>query len=274
MRLTLLLLTLAPLVAQDDSYILQPEFKPDGAPRRQGGVGGYRPELWPVTSCAGYWGKGDGDRSWLNAHLKALALVKKSQGPVDILLVGDSIMQQWGGGYDGKPFNDVWQKYFADKRTVNIGIAGDKTQNLLWRLEHGAVDGLEPKVAVVLIGVNNLYFAGEVSRAAMAQGIKAVVGKLRERFPPMDVVVVSVLPAGEKADVPFRSGTVELAAATKALQLERDLKVHLIDFGAKLLDADGTLSKAISPDSIHLSAAGYEIFAQQLRSELKQLSIQ
>lgn len=78
----------------------------------------------PFTPCAGYWGNANGDRAWMNAHATLVNKVKSNSGPLDILLVGDSITQHWGGGLDEKPFNAVWQKYFGQKKAA--------TRILIW----------------------------------------------------------------------------------------------------------------------------------------------
>ena len=90
------------------------------------------PAMWPVTPSAGFWG----GTSWLDTHANLVKVAQASKGPIDVLLVGDSITMQWGA---------AWTKHFPTLKTVNIGIGGDKTQNVLWRLDHGGVDGLEPR---------------------------------------------------------------------------------------------------------------------------------
>jgi len=261
-----------PLTTDQEAYVLQPEHKPDGAPRRQGGAAGYLPKLWPVTPCAGYWGGNDtGNRAWLDAHAKLVEIVKNHQGPLDVLLIGDSITLQWGGGYAGPGPNAVWQKYFGGRKMLNLGIGGDKTQNLLWRMDHGGVDGLEPKAVVLMIGVNNLYFAGEVPIADSALGIKACVAKLRSKLPKAEIIVVNVLPSGEKPDAPFRIKTEELAKAVHSLQLESEQKVRLLDFNKHLLQTDGTLTQVLSHDFLHLTEKGYEIYARVLRPLLERI---
>jgi len=98
----------------------------------------YLPAMWPATPSVGHWG----GRAWLDTHAKLVEHVQARKGPIDIILVGDSITQQWGSVLDGKPLNAAWQKHFGPFKTINIGIGGDKTQNVLWRLDHGGVDGL------------------------------------------------------------------------------------------------------------------------------------
>ena len=100
--------------------------------------------------------------------------VQANKGPIDVLLVGDSITMQWGAS---------WKKHFPDLKTVNIGIGGDKTQNVLWRLDHGGVEGLQPKAIVLMIGNNNMFFTPETGIEAAAQGHRDVRGEPAREVP-------------------------------------------------------------------------------------------
>ena len=129
-----------PLTKEEEEYVIKPEFE-----RRPGKEKNkHMPNLWPVVPTAGSFG----GRSWLDTHAKHVQMVEANKGPVDVLLVGDSITIQWG---------DSWKRNFPDLKAVNIGIGGEKTQNVLWRLDHGGVDGLEPKVVILMIGNNNMF---------------------------------------------------------------------------------------------------------------------
>jgi lysophospholipase L1-like esterase len=247
-----------PLTDGERKFVLRPEHE-----RRPGSEAGkHLPELWPVTPSAGFWG----GTSWLEAHTAAAKLARDAKGPADILLVGDSLTQAWGGGWDGKPFLSAWTKRFGGYKTVNIGIGGDKTQNVLWRLDHGAVDGLRPRAIVLLIGTNNMYQAPETGAEAAAAGVKACVDNLRGRFAEAPVVVVKVIPAGKPGD-PFRENVRKTNAALDRLNLAADPKVVVLDLTADLTEADGALKAGhFGNDGIHLTPErGYEVFAERLR---------
>lgn len=127
--------------SKERAYIVdKPEY--DRRPGRE--VNKHLPHLWPVVPSAGHFG---GD-SWLKLHESHVKTVQANAGPIDVLLVGDSITIQWG---------ESWKKHFPDLKAVNIGIGGDKTQNVLWRLDHGGVEGLQPKAIVLMIGNNNMF---------------------------------------------------------------------------------------------------------------------
>ncbi len=256
-----------PLTAAETEYVLQPEHaRRPGADTKQ-----HLPAQWPVTPSAGHWG---GTR-WLDAHTKLVAYVQANRGPVDVLLVGDSITQQWGSVLDGKPLNAAWQRKFGRYKTINLGIAGDKTQNVLWRLDHGGVAGLEPRLVVLLIGNNNMFFARETGTAAAAQGIKACVDNLRAKFPGAPLIAVKIFPAHAPGHA-FYEDIKRTNAALETLQLARDPKVQVLDLWSEMTEPDGTISRELfQSDHIHLTQdGGYEFFAAKLQPLVARLLTQ
>jgi lysophospholipase L1-like esterase len=247
-----------PLTVAETEYVLQPEHaRRPGADTKQ-----HLPALWPVTPSAGHWG---GTR-WLETHAKLVAHVQANRGPIDILLIGDSITQQWGSVLDGKPLNAAWQKHFGRYRTLNLGIAGDKTQNVLWRLNHGGVAGLEPRLVVLLIGNNNMFFTRETGVAAAARGINACADNLRAKFPSAPLIVVTIFPSHAPGHA-FYEDIKKTNAALGALKLERDPKVQVLDLWSEMTEPDGTISRELfQSDHIHLTQeGGYEFFAVKLQ---------
>ena len=244
-----------PLSAEEEAYILKPEHE-----RRPGSeITQHKPELWPVVPSAGFWS----GRTWLDTHANLVKVAEDNKGPIDVLLVGDSITMQWGA---------AWQKHFGTLKTVNIGIGGDKTQNVLWRLDHGGVAGLEPKLCVLMIGNNNCFFTPETGIEPAAKGIKACADNLREKFPKSPVIVVKVLPAHAPGNA-FYDDIKKINAAIDGLSLDADPMVHLLDLTADFVNADGTLKKNLfSPDNIHLTQeGGYELYATKLKPVLDRL---
>lgn len=247
-----------PLGDDELKYVLRPEHerRPGSAEKK------HIPEMWPVVPSAGHWG----NRAWLDTHARLVGHVKENKGPCDILLVGDSITQQWGSVLDKKNLNDAWEKHFQKYKTINIGIGGDKIQNVLWRLDHHGVDGLEPKLVVLLIGNNNMFFTPETGVKAVANGVKVCVANLQEKFPRADVIVVKIFPAHAPGNA-FYEDILKTNMAIENLNLTSNPKVHLLDITKDLLNTDGTLKMSFfTPDKIHLSQQdGYGLYADKLK---------
>ena len=242
-----------PLTAEERAYVVD---KPEHERRPGREIGKHLPQLWPVVPTAGHFG---GD-AWLKLHEAHVRTVQANQGPADVLLVGDSITIQWG---------DSWAKHFPDRKAVNIGIGGDKTQNVLWRLDHGGVEGLEPKAIVLMIGNNNMFFTPETGIEAAAKGIDMCVKNLREKFPDAPLVVAKILPAHAPGNR-FYEDIKLTNAALDLLKLESDPKVTVLDLWTDFTNADGTIRKELfMPDNIHLSPAGYAVYAERLKPLLE-----
>jgi len=245
-----------PLTPEEEKYILSP--LEERLPGKE--CGRHVPEMWPVTPSAMNWG----GTAWLDVHAGLVRTVQSNRGPVDILLAGDSITGAWGG-LNGKPFNAAWHKRFSHYKTINIGIGGERTQNLLWRLDHGGVDGIEPRLIVLLIGNNNIYFTQQTGVEAAAKGIKLCVENLREKFPAAHIILVKILPA-EGPGKRFYEDIKRTNLALDALGFDAAPRVDMLDLWDDLVLQDGQLKKALfASDSIHLSEDGYELFASKLQ---------
>ena len=126
--------------------------------------------------------------SWMEMHKSFLVHAKK--GHIDLLFLGDSITQGWNE-------NSVWQRFYGPRHAANFGIGGDRTQHVLWRIQNGELDGIEPKVTVLMIGTNNLH---DDTPDEIAQGIKTIVAELRKRLPKTKVLLLGVFPRSQKPD--------------------------------------------------------------------------
>jgi beta-glucosidase len=241
-----------PLTEEERAYVLKPEHE-----RRPGHESNkHLPKLWPVVPSANHFG---GD-AWLKLHEAHVKTVQQNKGPIDVLLVGDSITIQWG---------DSWKKHFPDQKAVNIGIGGDKTQNVLWRLDHGGVEGLQPKAIVLMIGNNNMFFTPETGIDAAAQGIEMCVKNLREKFPKAAIIVAKILPAHAPGNR-FYEDIKKTNTALDALKLDKDANLRVLDLWGDFTNADGTIKKDLfTADNIHLSPAGYATYAAKLKPLLE-----
>jgi lysophospholipase L1-like esterase len=198
------------------------------------------------------------DEWWQQRHASMNERVK--QGNVDLILIGDSITHGWENG--GKA---VWDNYYADRNAVNLGISGDKTEQVLWRLQNGNIDGISPKLAVIMIGTNN-YQAN--SAEEIADGVKAIVALLREKLPETKILLLAIFPRMEKPD----ENRAKLAQASTLFSAVADKDmVHYLDIGAEFLAPDGSLPTDIMPDFLHPNAKGYEIWANAIEPKVAEL---
>jgi lysophospholipase L1-like esterase len=185
--------------------------------------------------------------------------------PYRVLFLGDSLTERFP-----QDAPQVWNAYMARRAVLNAGVNGDRTENLLWRLQHGNLNGPAPAVAVVLIGTNDLTNGGNPrSPALTAEGIRANLLYLRQRLPDTRILLLGLLPRGGSPDARLRLGTV---AVNRLIAGCGDGQTTAYaDIGGVLLDRDRRLSRDIAPDLLHLSATGYERLAKQLAPEIDRL---
>jgi len=200
---------------------------------------------------------------WQNRQKSLNARVAK--GNVDLIFVGDSITHFW----DNKKNKgwDVWQKYYGNCNAVNLGIGGDRTQHVLWRLQNGNLEGISPKVAVVMIGTNN---SGSDSSENIAKGVKAIVDEIEQRCPTTRILILGIFPRGhDNAD---RRRIVNMKANKIIATFADNRTIFYLDIGDKFLDKNGVLSRDIMPDLLHPNTKGYEIWADAIEPQLQILN--
>ena len=199
------------------------------------------------------------DANWMKRHDSFNDRVK--QGNADLLFIGDSITQGWERA--GKA---VWDEYYTKRNAVNLGIGGDRTQHVLWRLDHGNIEGIKPKLAVLMIGTNN---SGTNTSEQIAAGVKAIVDKLRTTLPETKILVLAVFPRGADKDDAKRK--VNEGANAIIQKMADGRMVHYLDIGPRFLAADGTLSKEVMPDLLHLNESSYRTWAESIEPKVKEL---
>lgn len=199
------------------------------------------------------------DDHFLERHRAFLGLTRER--PIDLLFLGDSITRRWA------EVPDLWQRHFGGLRAANFGVGGDATQNVIWRIENGELDGISPKVVVLLIGTNNLATntAAEIS-AAIGVIVRTILGKL----PSTKVLLLAILPRGPQRrprEVGDRSAYYQdrIDAINRSLRrLDDGNRVRFLDFGSKLIGSDGELMASHVPDGLHLVGPGYEAWAEAM----------
>jgi beta-glucosidase len=195
---------------------------------------------------------------------QAQKIAEMSKGEIDLLMVGDSITNNFDSV--GAP---VWKKYFEPRKAINLGFGGDRTNHVLWRLDHLPKLKKAPRGAVVLIGTNNICWGSDKPRQT-AVGVQAIARKLGELYPEMKILVLGVFPRRRKLDHPHRKQIIELNSYLPALL--KDLKnVKFLDIGPKFLDEKGFLSKEMMPDTTHPSEKAHEIWAKAIKPELDRM---
>lgn len=196
---------------------------------------------------------------WMDRH--NLINSRAVPGQVDVIFLGDSITQGWEGS--GKA---AWDKYFAPLKPMNAGIGGDRTEHVLWRLDNGNIKGIAPKVAVIMIGTNN---SRTNTSEQIADGIRAIVAKLRDKLPETKILLLAIFPRGVDNNDALRKTNTGANDIVKSLDDGKN--VFFLDIGPKFLTADGVLEKKIMPDLLHLSPEGYEIWAVSILPKLNEL---
>lgn len=203
---------------------------------------------------------------WKERHELTSAAVKRAKP--QILFIGDSITHFFGGEkFDSYALRgqQTWGEFYTPRNAGNLGFGWDKTENVLWRLQHGAVDGIAPKLVVVMIGTNN---SGTCEAADIAAGITAIVAELNQKLPQSKILLLGIFPRGEKPG-PQRE---KLAAVNQLIaKLDGTQNVTFLDIGAKFLTADGLITKDIMPDFLHPNEKGYRIWAEAIEPTVKRL---
>ena len=201
-------------------------------------------------------------------HKKFLQIVAK--GEADVIFIGDSITQGWEGA--GKK---AWADHFAPLKAVNLGIGGDQTGHVLWRITEGKeLEPIKPKVAVMMIGTNN---TGQHTAEQIAGGIKAIIEELHKQKPEMKILLLGVFPrAGgikkEDTAAPPEKLNSKIKAINEIIAKYDDGKtVFYKDIGAVFLESDGSLSRKVMPDLLHLSPEAYDRWAMAIKDDVVKL---
>lgn len=200
---------------------------------------------------------------WYQRHDSKMQLAAERNH--DLLFIGDSITHLFEGDttLPGRG-ESVWAKHFAPRNALNLGFGWDRTQNVLWRLTHGEIKNQTPKLAVILIGTNNLTGTANAATNTPAQivdGIAAIARVLRDAAPRARLLILGLLPRSTPTD-PLRQRILETNALLqpRAVQLQADY----LDLGRHFLDAQNQIPRALMGDTVHPTTAGYQIWAEQI----------
>jgi lysophospholipase L1-like esterase len=206
-----------------------------------------------------------GDR---NSHLAHAQLLEKAKaGGISVYFLGDSITRRWGAT-DYPDFLAHWRQSFRGWNAADFGWGADGTQNMIWRLQNGELDGVNPKVIVLLAGTNNVGKepGDEAKIADLTRGLTALVALCREKAPAATIILMGILPRNDGPVMP----TINRINANLA-KLADGKTVRYLNINDRLADAQGRLYDGMTVDQLHLSLKGYEIWADALKPILTEL---
>ncbi len=211
-----------------------------------------------------------GDNWWKERH--AAVKAKVQQGNVDLLLIGDSITHGWDSQ------QALQETFFGKWNTVNAGFSGDRTEHVLWRLNDGILDGIQPKAAIIMIGTNNSN-GNEYTAEQIADGIAAIVCKLRSELPKTKILLLAIFPRGTREQVAVRGQGASInpqwakndQASQLASRLADGKNVIYLDINSSFLDENGVLSREVMPDLLHPKEKGYAIWGATMLPTLEKL---
>jgi lysophospholipase L1-like esterase len=212
-----------------------------------------------------------GNAHFFEMHEKFLARAKS--GPIGVLFLGDSITEGWAKA------PQIWDYYYGKLEPADFGINGDQTQHVIWRIENGELDGIHPKVVVLMIGTNNS--AGNTGEEIAAADTK-IISMIRAKIPETKVLLLAIFPRGAHrnpeglitdaaiADAAKRMASIDRANVLLA-KLDDGVNVRFLDIGAQFLGRDGKIPWTIMPDQLHPTAAGYELEAEAIQPLLTEM---
>lgn len=184
------------------------------------------------------------------------------KGEAQLVFLGDSITQGWDG------HKGIWEAAWGSYKPANFGIGGDRTEHVLWRMDNGNFDGLKPKLVVLMIGTNNTgHRQAKEEPQQTADGVKAIIERLAKKCPDTKVLLLGIFPRTDKPGYLEHNTKINELLA----KLADGKKVIYTDIGKGFLQPDGTLTKEIMPDLLHLSAKGYQIWADALKDKVAEL---
>ena len=198
--------------------------------------------------------------NWLARHD---GFVKQAKaGGIDLLFMGDSITDNWRSR--GKA---VWEKYYGPRHAANFGIGGDRTQHVLWRIENGELDGIDPKVIVLMIGTNN---SGSDSPDEISEAIETIVTVMHQKCPKSKILLLAVFPRNREKDNAEVMDTIH-KVNERIAKLADGKMVTFLDINHVFLGPDGKVPKEIMPDFLHPNEHGYQLWADAMEPTLDKM---
>ena len=203
-------------------------------------------------------------------HKGFLEIAKR--GDIELLFVGDSITDWFSNPRGANPATglEVWNANFGQFKPANFGIAGDRTQGVLWRMQNGELEGFKAKLIVLMLGTNNI---GGNPADEIVDGDRLIIEEFKKRQPQAKVLLLGIFPRNNNRQ-PDQTPTLRASVKeinSKLAKLADNKQVFYMDIGDKFLTADGTLTTEVMADGLHPTATGYQIWADAIIGQVKTL---
>ena len=202
------------------------------------------------------------DSNSMLAHAQLIEKAKK--GGIDLYFEGDSITRRWGA-LDYPELLANWKQNFFGWNAADFGWGADQVQNILWRLENGELDGVNPKVVVLLGGTNNV--GNRATADEVTRGLEEIVRVIQAKAPAATIILMGIFPRNDKMEY---MPTIESINANLA-KMADGRKVRYLNINDKLASADGKLFDGMTKDKLHPTAKAYQLWADALKPVLTEL---
>lgn len=200
---------------------------------------------------------------WHQRHEEKLREIQENKDDIGVVLIGDSITHFIDHRAPG-----LFESCFEDMGILNLGYSADKTENVLWRLQNGEIDGISPKLTIIIIGTNNTGHRQDPAEETAA-GIELIVKEVRERLPESKILLLSIFPRGATPDDPLRKLNTQVNRLLP--KLANDPMVTHLDINEHFLDEHGNLPKTVMSDLLHPDLSGYKIWVEAMKPTVDQL---
>lgn len=198
---------------------------------------------------------------WMPRH--EAKLTEEGREDARLLFIGNSITHGWEN--TGK---EVWEEYYTDYGGYNIGFSGDRTENVLWRFEHGELEGINPELAILMIGTNNTGHRQDPAECTTA-GIEMILNEIKDRLPETKILLLAIFPREASPDGELRQLNNEINQKIEKFADGED--VHFLNINDTFLDENGILSEEIMPDLLHPNEYGYRLWAEAMQPKIVEL---
>ncbi len=199
---------------------------------------------------------------WKERHEKVLEQLKNDP---KLILIGNSITHM----LDDSTRRPVREKYLNRYNTINMGFSGDRTENVIWRLQNGEIEGIHPKLAILLIGTNNTdgnHYTEITQPKELAGAIWKICSIIRDKLPDTEILLIGILPYGYNENL--RNNINKATNKIISTFPGKDSKIHYCDIGSIYLDKNGNVRKDLMSDYLHPNAEGHMLMFKALENDL------